>query len=217
MNGFLVAASLGIAAVTGPGFLVTRGEPPPKAFTGKHATLPGKIPATTKALDGGWAHQYQLQDAHLEPGIEGRAFFGSTIFLHEDGTYELHYFVRWNLRSDAPVPSVISSMPSLPSLGSSLLDGFNVTETGKFSLSDEILLLQPQKTQRSELENNELTNPHTLANENRAYLVRIDKKHLHVAGRCASYQIDPICHETTDVWYQLKSQLGSRWLGREPR
>jgi hypothetical protein len=215
MNGLLVAAALSAATIGGATAFVHGGrdEPPPRPFTGKNATLPGKIPAAPKSLKGDWGYQYQLQDAHLESGINGRAFFGAALFLKEDGTYEYQYHARWIVEPAIPTFPVIASLPGLPGMGTLELDGVNVTETGKFSLSGEILLLQPKKTERAEVDDNQMEEPKKLPNENRAYLVRIDKKKLlYVAGRCAKFQIDPVCKKATDVAYKFTSEVGPRWI-----
>lgn len=215
MNGLCAATVLGMAGVFGPTF-VTRpgGEPPPQAYTAKNATMPGKIPATLKSLESGWAYHYKLDDVRLETGQNGTINFGATYLLRADGTYQLVYFVRWNARTTLPVG--LPGLPNIPKIGGDgLADGMNVDERGKFALSGEILLLQPEETRRMEIKDNRADEPQTLASENRAYVVRLDKKNLYMAGRCASWQIDPVCKEATDVRYKLTSQLGSKWMERE--
>jgi hypothetical protein len=132
------------------------------------------------------------KDVTIEAGHQDALMFGLMLGFNDNGSYELQYHARW----------------SLPGL-----DGVNVTETGRFSLSGEILLLEPEETRYVELEDNRMMNPpQTIANENRAYVVSLDKARLHLAGRCAKYQVEPICKESRDVWVQLGSQAGRRWL-----
>jgi hypothetical protein len=212
VNSSMLAMSLGVAALFGPIFGSTGRGPPPKPFTGENAVLPGKAPGGAPALRGKWAFGYLQKDVTIEAGHQDALMFGLMLGFNDNGTYELNYHARWNL----PAPSIVP-IPIGRNAGEGL-DGVNVTETGRFSLSGEILLLEPEETRYVELENDRMVKPpQTIANENRAYVVSLDKARLHVAGRCAKYQVEPICKESRDVWVQLGSQAGRRWLGAGPR
>jgi hypothetical protein len=211
MNGFVIAASVAAAAVFGPFFgMGARGGTPPKPFDEK-VTLPGKIPPTVKSLSGSWSFGYQLDNAAIEGRDKGELVTGTVLTLREDGTYQLHYFARWNL----PRPALGGAVPTIGNVGE--MKGRNVDEEGRFSLSGEVLLLEPSSVGYGDVENNALVNRQQLANENHTLLVRLDKAHLSVAGRCASYQVDPICRDTPLIWFPMKAQVGTRWLGREPK
>jgi hypothetical protein len=210
MNGLTLATSVAlVAALGGPFFGMGpgRGSKPPQPFD-EQVTLPGKIPPTVKSLAGAWHFVYRLDDATLEGGRTDLMVV-HTLMLREDGTYRLLYSARWNL------PRPLPGMPT--STGADGMKGRNVQETGHFSLSGEVLLLQPDVVEYADVEHNALVNREVIANESHTLIVRLDKARLAVAGRCASYQIDPVCVKTPIVWYPMKAQLGTRWLGREPR
>jgi hypothetical protein len=211
VNGLVIATSV---AMTGFGQIfgtfASRGGPP-EPFD-DDVTLPGKVPATTKSIAGGWQFSYLLQNATFEGGEQSNASFGTILFLREDGTYQLTYNARWNL----PRPVVVGNVPVM--VGEENMKGRVVNEEGKFSLSGEVLLLEPQTVKYTELEANTVVSQQTIANENHTLIVRLDKaKRLSVAGRCASYQVDPVCRDTPIVWYPMRAQLGGRYFGREPK
>jgi hypothetical protein len=213
MNGFVIATSVAAAVLAPPWFLRGHGfGTPPKPFD-DNVSLPGKIPASATSLKGAWQFGYQLLDANME-GRKSDLIVGTSLFLREDGTYTLSYHARWNLPRP-PVP--VAGGGTVPTSTKGGMDGRNVSETGHFSLSGEVLLLEPENVDFSNLENNTVINRETIANDNHTLFVRLDKGHLAVAGRCASYQVDPICRDTPIVWYTMNAQIGGRWLGREPK
>jgi hypothetical protein len=211
VNELIIATSVAVTAFGQIfGTLASRGGPP-KPFDDA-VTLPGKVPATPKSISGGWHFSYLLQNATFEGGEQSNASFGTILFLREDGTYQLSYNARWNL----PRPIIVGNVPT--TVGMENMKGRVVNEEGKFSLSGEVLLLEPATVEYRELEGNTVVNQQTLANENHTLIVRLDQaKRLSVAGRCAGYQVDPVCRETPIVWYPMKAQLGGRYLGREPK
>jgi len=194
-------------AVLGPFFVSgpDRGRPP-EPFD-ERVVLPGKIPSTARSIAGSWHYNYLLHDAKFEGGA-GDLLVGTMLMLREDGTYQMHYHARWNLpgMNPLPVPAAAGGMK-----------GRNVTEVGRFHLSGEVLLLEPSTTQYADLENNALVNRELIRNENHTWIVRLDKTRLALAGRCRGYQVDPVCTTSPHVWFQMRAQLGRRWLGREPR
>lgn len=203
----LMMATTAALAVLGPFFVSgsDRGRPP--APFDEKVVLPGKVPPTAKSLAGSWQYSYLLQDAKFEGG-EGDLVVGTTLMLREEGTYQLHYHARWNLPRPIPLPGPVSTAG---------MKGRNVTEEGRFHLSGEVLLLEPSATQYADLENDALVNRELIRNENHTWVVRLDRTRLVLAGRCAAYQVDPVCTTTPLVWFQMKAQLGRRWLGLEPR
>jgi hypothetical protein len=202
MNG-LIATSAAVIAAVGPIFGTLAGRTKPPQPFDDNVTLPGKVPPSLKSVSGSWAFNYQLDDAKLESGTTNLNV-GIFLMLSEDGTYQLSYVARWNLPR-LPLPPAVS------------MDGVNVTENGRFSLSGEVLLLEPDGTAYMNVENNAAKPMQSIANEKHPWIVRLEKAHLSVAGRCASYQVDPICRDTPLIWFPMKAQIGMRWLGREPR
>lgn len=200
MNGLFLGATLSvIAALGGPIFGSLGGRnKPPQPFD-EDVVLPGQIPPSATSLRGGWAFSYMLDDAAMEGGPRD-LIVGLTLFLRDDGSYQLHYHARWGF-----------------GLGSPGVDGRNVTETGAFSLSGEVLLLQPDSVIYADIEKNVIVNEEEIEKASHTLIVRMDKAKLAMAGRCASWQIDPVCKDTPIVWYPMKAQVGMRWLGREPK
>jgi hypothetical protein len=210
MNGFVIATSVAAAAVFGPFFgMLGRGGPLPEPFD-EQVTLPGKIPPTVKSISSGWSFQYSLPNATLEGGEKSDLMVSTLLMLREDGTYQLFYHAMWNL----PRPVLGGVVPTVDTSG---MKGRNVNETGHFTLSGEVLLLEPSEVKYADLEAQTVVHQEQLENENHTLIVRMEKAKLAVAGRCASYQVDPICKDTPIIWFPMKAQLGTRWLGREPR
>ena len=54
-----------------------------------------------------------------------------------------------------------------------------------------------------------------LANDKHLFVVHWETKRIHLAGRCAGYQVDPICKDwqTENVWFTFKGPQGPK-LGR---
>jgi hypothetical protein len=191
----MVAALLLVAGL-GPAFgtFGRENRPPPQPYT-ELVVLPGKPPIMDKELFGAWELTYRLDDAQLE---DGRAELLVVLFvnLHEDGSYELDYSARWG---------------GIAGYGARAL---TVSEQGSFSRSGEVLLLDPSRTIRSEIQAQVMVSQTPIPDENHVLITSRDGKYLHVAGRCAKYQIDPICKATPNIWYSMRSELGRRWLQR---
>jgi hypothetical protein len=190
-----MVAMLLVAAV-GPAFgtFGRENRPQPQPYT-ELVVIPGKPPVMDQELFGAWELVYQLEDAALEGG---RADLMVILFinLHEDGTYELEYSARWG---------------GIAGYGARTL---SVSEQGAFSRSGEVLLLDPARTVRADIHSQVVVNQQTIADENHVWIIRRDGKYLHVAGRCAKYQIEPICKSAPAIWYTMRSELGTRWLRR---
>jgi len=218
----LIAGSLalvaGAASVFGD---VQRDSKPPAPYNDK-VVLPGSVPPTMQSVKGDWQFSYLLKDAPLESG-KSDLIVSTVLMLDEAGSYQLHYTARWNLpkSTNIPLPKIPSPIPlPLPSsipMSSGGLDGLNVTETGRYVLSGQVLLLEPAETRQATVDNNKVVNQDSIANEKHVLIVRLDQTQLAVAGRCASYQVDPVCKKTQFIWYTMKAELGKRWLGVEPR
>jgi hypothetical protein len=210
VNGLIIATSVVATALGGPFFGLARPGPEvlPKPFD-ENVTLPGKIPPSAKSISGSWMFTYQLQNAAVEGRNEGDLLVSTALMLREDGTYQLHYSARWNL----PRPVLGGVVPTVDERGG--MNGRNVSETGRFTLSGEVLILKPDRVDYHEVEKNALVNQQQIENESHTLIIRLNKAHLSVAGRCASWQVDPICRDTPIIWYPMKASLGPRWLGRE--
>jgi hypothetical protein len=210
MNGFLWPAALGLSVITGTGFVVTPRDKGPEPFDEK-TVLPGDAPKKVKQLQSAWGLSHREKQVRTE-GTDGvDRFYHFTLFLEPDGFYRFHYGARWTSGFVPPIPSPIP-------IDNATADGFNVSETGRYFLSGEILLLEPTETTRADIVDNRLVREKKIPNENRGYVVHLDgAKSLHIAGECATYQIEVICREHTNVWFPFRAELGKRWFGKEPR
>lgn len=191
----MVVAMLLVAGL-GPAFgtFGRENRPPPQPYT-ELVVLPGKPPIMDKELIGGWELVYRLDDAPLEGG-RAELLVNLFLHLHEDGSYELDYSARWG---------------GIAGYGARML---TVSEQGSFSRSGEVLLLDPSSTVRAEIQSQVLVSRQSIPDENHVLIVRREGKYLHVAGRCAKYQIDPVCRATPTIWYSMRSEPGRRWLQR---
>jgi hypothetical protein len=163
--------------------------PPPQPFV-ESVKLPGKVPSAPKDLHGAWQFNYTQDYAKLAVGRTD-LIVAIVLTLREDGSYEFKYSARW-------------ASPD----GRSVTNGVTAQETGSFSLSGEVLLLEPATTQHSEIRYNRVIKQQAIANENHVLLAHVGKEQLHVAGRCAKYQVDPVCRTSKNVWYTFAPQLG---------
>ena len=190
-----MSAAAFIATALGPWFGTSGIDPgrPPQPFT-ERVTLPGNIPADAQAVWGGWMYGYTQKDDVVIEGNRTQLGVSLMLDLKEDGTYRMHYSARW---------------------GDSFTWGLNVSEVGKYSLSGEVLLLEPQQTEHADIENSRIVKPQTIDNENHVWIVRVEgKSRLHVAGRCAKYQVDPACKASPNVWFTMKGELKLRRIFR---
>jgi len=171
---------------------------PPEAFD-EQVTLHGEPPESMKSIKGGWAYEYWIPEVPLDSGEQADLRIFTVLKLHEDGKYQLSYNAVWNM----PDPVLGDLVMKVDVNG---IKALHVNELGTFSLSGEVLLLEPRKVQYSEVENLHAKQLRYLPNVNHSFIVRHDKESLAIAGRCATYQIDPVCKDSPIIWYTLKKQ-----------
>jgi hypothetical protein len=94
--------------------------------------------------------------------------------------------------------------------------GITIEESGTYKLSSDVLILDPEESTRSDMVKRKPTNREPIGNEKHVFVVHWETKRIHIAGRCASYQVDPLCLYTdvSNVWFTLKGSLGKRIFGR---
>ena len=158
----------------------------PKAFV-ESTRLPGKPPASAKEMLGAWQMDYSVDDVQVnENDFRVDLLVNLVLQLNEDGSYQLRYTGRWGKKK-----------PS---------EGITVTETGTFKLSSDVLILDPIETQKTVLEKNKPVNEYALGNDKHLFVVHWETKRIHVAGKCAPYQVDPICKDwqVENVWFTLQ-------------
>lgn len=177
---------------------------PPQPYADGTA-VPGEIPPTAKSLSGAWHYGYLLRHTKLENGASD-LMVTVLLTLNEDSTYEMIYSAHWDLPSSFPL--AIPKPGAMPQ--PHLIKGRTVKETGRFSLSGEILLLEPASTELSEVQSSSTRTPRqSISGENHVWIVRLDTRgapRLSIAGRCASYQLDPVCSRAPAVWYSMQSR-----------
>jgi hypothetical protein len=194
-----VAASMAAAGVTSiVGARVPPTNHPPEPFDDA-VTLPGEQPANIKSIKGGWQYEYWVPEVPMESGEQADLRIFTVLVLHENGTYQLSYNAVWN----RPDPFMGDMVMKVDVNG---IKALHVNELGKFSLSGEVLLLEPRKILYSEGAGLHMKQVKYLPNVNHSLIVRQDDQSLSVAGRCTSYQIDPVCKDTPIIWYSLKPQ-----------
>ena len=160
--------------------------PPPKPFEGE--TLPGVVPQHPLQLVTRWYGQNVDHNAELRDGVQPKLESAIHLWLRDENRYELVYKAQWGL---SPNPE------------DSGYRGVDVRESGHYTLEGDILHLQPTVTEFTQLSGgNRVTQ--TISGENRSYVVHLDKRYLNVAGRCASWQVDPVCKESENVWFSLR-------------
>lgn len=162
-------------------------QEPPKAFA-EGVRLPGK-PPPAGSLHGEWKYGYEVADAPLQ---EGNADLEVSLAVQfdADGNYRLTYDARWG---------------NPPGRGKDAR-GITIDEIGTYRLSGDVLLLDPAETFRAERVKSKVVSREPAHNEKHVYVVHWESKRIHLAGRCARYQLDPICHDydVENVWYTLR-------------
>ena len=155
--------------------------------------LPGKPPASAAALHGAWQMDYS-EDAVNVNDYTVDLVVKMVVQFNPDGTYQLRYSGRWGKGKEAR--------------------GVTVDETGTFKLSSDVLILDPTEVTQTDIERNKAAGSIGLANEKHLYVVHAEPKRIHLAGRCAPYQVDPICKDwqIENAWFTFKD--GAKKLPR---
>lgn len=159
----------------------------PVLFDPSAEKLPGVSIAEARDVEG--IRGFTRLERRAEDGA-GSPIFHYALYLKLDtrNTYELTYQAYWGTRN--------LSDPAMPAV--------DVRERGSFALAGSSLMLYPEETALTEKLGRELSQ-RTIPNEERAYAATLDGPHLHVAGPCASYQVEAICQHNLDVWYSLRA------------
>lgn len=162
-------------------------RPPARVFGHSTKTLPGSTITAAKEVQGIWHMSAIEQRPRMEHGVEPFLAYSLYLKLDADLHYELVYSAYWGGRG--------SNDPRMQAV--------DVRESGTFSLSGKILLLEPQTTQLAQKRGGKLEKQ-TIPNANRGYLAALDGAYLNIAGRCAPYQVEPVCFLGSDVWHSLR-------------
>jgi hypothetical protein len=168
---------------------IPRGEQdPPKPYS-ESTRLPGKAPPAAGNLHGAWKLQYSEDDAQIED-FNGELIVNLVVQFEADGTYRLQYTARWG---NPPGKSIDAR-------------GVTVDELGTYKLSGDMLIFDPEQVTRTDFEKSKPAGSVGLANEKHLLVVHWEPKRLHLAGRCAPYQVDPICKnwQIENAWFTFK-------------
>jgi hypothetical protein len=161
--------------------------PPPKPFKDDD-TLPGNTP-NAKVLKDTWYYRHIQRDVTMETGKEPQLFASIHLNFLGEGLYELRYLAYWG-----PTRSVSDPRFS----------GVKVEEKGRYTRSGDIIIFEPRVTQHTQQIKGQPRTHETIRNQKHTYVARVDGSYLNLAGRCASYQVEPICKETRNVWFSLR-------------
>ncbi|HUQ09228.1 MAG TPA: hypothetical protein VM146_02855 [Steroidobacteraceae bacterium] len=147
--------------------------------------LPGKPPAAVADLYGAWEMDYSEDDVTIE-SFNVDLVVKLVVRFDADGTYHLQYNGRWGKGKEAR--------------------GVTVDESGSFKISSDVLILDPTEVTKTDIERNKPVSSLGLANEKHLLVVHRETKRIHLAGKCASYQVDPICKDwqIENVWFTFK-------------
>lgn len=171
-------------------------SPDPKPFA-ENGSLPGSALSHRPDKPGEWWFRHIDDGIRLESGHVPRLFFSQSFWFYPNGSYDLVYQAWWGARA--------SNDPRF--------NAVDTREHGKYTISDGKLRLEPESTQHIQVSGGKRT-VEMIANESRTYLISQSGRSLHIAGRCAKFQVEPICRESPKVWYTLKD-INSRNLRYE--
>lgn len=162
-------------------------RPAAQVFGTSTKTLPGNTIAAAKDVKGIWHMSAIEQRPQMEHGVEPFLSYALYLKLDADQRYELVYSATWGARDS----------------GDPRMRAVDVRESGTFLLAGKVLLLEPQTTRLTQKRAGKL-DKQTMPNVNRPYLAALDGAYLNIAGRCAPYQVEPVCLLRRDVWYSLR-------------
>src|SRR5690606_38972101 len=152
-------------------------RPPPAVLQGP---LPGEEVTDADEAAGIWF----VSDTEYSVSVEGgpvvpMLYYAIYIKIESDGTYELVSHAYWGTRS--------CSAPNLRAM--------DLREAGRVSFANRGMRLEPQPTTATERLPGGVEMSGPLTNETREYRVALEDAYLNLGGRCAKYQVEPICQQ----------------------
>jgi hypothetical protein len=145
--------------------------------------LPGQRITQAAKLKGKWGHSQERRNVTLDQVRVPMLSTSLLLDLQVDGSYTLDYQANWGTSA--------SSYATLLA-----------REKGRFSLSGSVLLLEAAVIDVTKSGKNG-EQKQRFENQRRAYIVRLDRTFLNIAGACAPYQAEDICHIYRNVWFSL--------------
>lgn len=156
----------------------------PQEYT-ESTRLPGNPPASARSLLGAWQMDYSEDDVQVED-FNVDLLVKMVVQFNEDGTYLLRYSGRWGKNKQAR--------------------GLTVDESGTYKLSSDVLILDPDEVTKTDVERDKAVASFGLANEKHLFVVHAEPRRIHLAGRCAPWQVDSICKNwrVENVWFTFQ-------------
>jgi len=162
-------------------------RPPPEVL---QSPLPGEDVAAASEAEGIWSISNTENRVSIEGGpVVPMLYYALHLKIESDGTYELVYQAYWGTRD--------SSDPNMRAI--------DVREAGRVSFANRRMRLEPQATTVKERRPGGVEVNGPLANETREYRVALERAYLNLGGRCAQYQVEPICRQPREIWYSLRA------------
>jgi hypothetical protein len=158
----------------------------PKGFGTEITQLPGQRVGSAD-IRGKWAHSHSRRNVEFEKVRMPQMTVAMLLDLQADGRYTLDYRVDWGTVGNSPEGRYAS---------------LEVTEAGRHTVSGSVLLLEADSTQISRRVKGK-PSVQTLSKQRRAYVARLDKATLNIAGPCARYQVEDVCLRHRNVWFSL--------------
>lgn len=159
----------------------------PKAFGTDITQMPGQRVTAAAKIKGKWFSRQALRNVELE-GVRVPQLLTSLLLdLQADGSYTLDYEASWGGAGNA---------------ADSLYATLQAHEKGRLRVSGSVLLLETATTEMTREVKGVRTQQST-DNTRRAYVVRLDKSYLNIAGPCADYQAEEVCKRSRSVWFSL--------------
>jgi hypothetical protein len=172
--------------------------PEAKPF-GNDAQLPGQRITQVGKLEGKWFHRQLRRNVEFEQVRVPQLNTSMLIDLQADGSYTVDYEAIAGGASgadDSRYATVVAR------------------EKGRFSLSGSIVLFEATAINVTRTSKNG-EQRRTIDNERRAYLARLDRNYLNIAGACAPYQAEDVCKRHRNVWFSLPQLQLSQTLPKE--
>jgi hypothetical protein len=161
--------------------------PEPKAFGTQLTQLPGQRVTAAPKIKGKWLQRQVKRNVELDHVRVPQLLTSLLLDLQADGSYTLDYQAYWGGAGNTE---------------DSRHATLDAHEVGRFSVSGSVLLLEAaavEVTQEGKLGRSQQHSD----NERHAYLIRLDKSYLNIAGPCARYQAEDVCKRNRSVWFSL--------------
>jgi hypothetical protein len=173
--------------------------PEAKPFGNDSPQLPGQRITQMGKLKGKWFHRQLRRNVELDQVRVPQLYTSMLIDLQADGSYTVDYEAIWGGASGAANSRYASLVAH---------------EKGRFALSGSIVLFEATAVDVTRTNKNG-EQRQTIDAERRAYLARLDRNYLNIAGNCAPYQAEDICKRFRSVWFSLPQLQATQGLPKQ--